>query len=765
MSVTCNVDLFILFFGVSILVSSIALDLASRVIFATEIKRKLWVLSLIAIAIAGMYYTVGSQALWQINNSNLIEPKNHQLYLSIKIAIATLIILVALRAARIERRLNNVAALRENQRRLATLIDSLPGIVFSCSNDSHFSMTYLSEGCLKLTGYRSCELMTVNYNAITHPEDLPKLLETINKAISQQQPYVVEYRIKPKNSGEYKWLWEKGNGVFGDRGQLLGLEGFITDITKLKVSEAALVQAEAKYRSIFENAIEGIFQSNFDGQYISVNPALAQIYGYESEQALMCGLTNIQQQLYVEPNRRQEFLDLIHVQGAVTGFESQVYRQDRTVIWICENVRVVKDPHGAALYYEGTVEDITVHKQLHQQLESKVLERTFELSKANYKLKSEIAERKQAQLALRLSEERYRAVVEQTSEGIFLIDASTTNILQTNAAFERLLGYTFEELLQLKLEDVVALDSKIIDRNIQQALKAQHCFIAEAPHRRKDGSLVLTEVNVNCIFYGDRQVFCAIVRDITDRKRAEAEKERALAKEKELSDLKSRFVNMASHEFRTPLTTILFSAELVQKYGCKWTQEKKDRHFWKIQTSVNHMTQLLNEVLLIGQAEAGKLEFNPHPIDLNQFCLDLVEEMQITTNKHKIIFAPKIDCPYPVMDEKLLRHIFSNLLANAIKYTPQGGIIDFAVVCQQDRAIFRLRDSGIGIPERDRTKLFDSFHRASNVGAISGTGLGLAIVKKSVDLHGGSITVESEINVGTTFEVVLAVGKSAIAII
>ncbi len=541
---------------------------------------------------------------------------------------------------------------------------------------------------------------------------------------------------------------------------MLKLEGFITDITKLKSSEAASLQAEAKYRSIFENAIEGIFQSTLDGHYISVNPALAKIYGYESPQALISGLTNIEQQLYVKPNRRQEFLELIQQQGAVTGFESQVYRQDRTVIWISENVRIVKDPDGAALYYEGTVENITVYKQLHQQLESKVLERTLELSQANYRLQTEIVERQQAQLALRASEERYRAVVEQTSEGIFLIDAQTTKILQTNAAFERLLGYTSQELLQLKLKDVVVLDIN----NIQQTLKAPHCFIAEAPHRRKDGSLVWTEVNISCISYGALQVFCAIVRDITARKRAETDMQRALAKEKELSDLKSRFVNMASHEFRTPLTTILFSAELIQKYGCRWTQEKKDRHFWKIQTSVNQMTQLLNDVLLIGQSEVGKLEFTPKFIDLHQFCLDLVEEMQNTTDKHQIIFAtPPFDWTWANMDEKLLRHIFTNLLANAIKYTPQGGDIDFELTCQQDRAIFRLRDSGIGIPKSDRAKLFDAFHRASNVGTIPGTGLGLAIVKSSVDLHGGSITIETEVDTGTTFEVVLPLSEVSCA--
>lgn len=747
MQATCDFHIVILSIGIAILAAITAIELIEQLLVATGLRRK-WLIGVGIVAssaMAGMYYT-------------LIKLAEREIDLFLAIAIAILIILaIVIQVAKIKHRLNNVATVVESQRRLATLIDSLPGMVFSCSNDPDFSMTYLSEGCLDLTGYSSAELMATKsfYNAITHPEDLPRVLETINTAISGQQPYVVEYRIQTKSSGEYKWVWEKGNTVYSDRGQLLGLEGFITDITKLKSSQAALRQAEAKYRSIFENAIEGIFQSTIDGEYISVNPSLAKIYGYSSPQALISGLTSIEQQLYVKANRRQEFLDLIQQQGAMIGFESQVYRQDRTIIWISENVRVVKDAGGAVLYYEGTVEDITAHIQHHQQLESKVLERTLELSKANYQLKSEIAERQQVQMALRTSEERYRAVVEQTSDGIMLVDNCNKTILQTNAAFQKLIGYTSEELLQLKVEDIVALESTTIDCIMQKLLKKQDCFLTEAPHRRKDGSLVWCEFNISCIFYGDRQIFCVIIRDITERKRAEAEIQSALAQEKELSDLKSRFVNTTSHEFRTPLTTIKFSAELLQKYGAKWTQEKKDRHLWRIQTSVNRMTQLLNDVLLIGQAEAKKLEFHPHPIDLNQFCWELVEEMQNTTDRHKITFTTKLDCTCAEMDEKLLRHIFSNLLTNAIKYTPQGGAIDFELDCQQDKAIFRLRDSGIGIPKSDRAKLFDSFHRASNVGAISGTGLGLAIVKNSVEVHGGSIAVESEIGVGTSFQVVL----------
>lgn len=136
----------------------------------------------------------------------------------------------------------------------------------------------------------------------------------------------------------------------------------------------------------------------------------------------------------------------------------------------------------------------------------------------------------------------------------------------------------------------------------------------------------------------------------------------ALAKEKELSELKSRFVAMTSHEFRTPLATILSSAELLEHYSHKWSEEKKLNHIQRIQLSVKHMTELLNDVLLIGKAEAGKLEFNPVQLDIAQFCAQLVEEIQITTDTHTIVFNTEAESILACMDEKLLRHIFSNLL-------------------------------------------------------------------------------------------------------
>jgi len=240
--------------------------------------------------------------------------------------------------------------------------------------------------------------------------------------------------------------------------------------------------------------------------------------------------------------------------------------------------------------------------------------------------------------------------------------------------------------------------------------------------------------------------------EITERQRLEEELRNALMKEKELSDLKSNIISVVSHEYRTPLATILSSTELLENYSHKWDQEKRQRHFKRIEYSVHHLTQLVNDVLIISKAEAGKLDFNPVPLELVEFCYQLVEELQLTAStQHNISFLCQTSSIKACLDEKLLRQFLTNLLSNAIKYSPNGGDVQLELECKADVAIFRIRDQGIGIPLKDQNQLFEAFHRSSNVGTISGTGLGLAIVKKCIDIHNGQIVVESEVGTGTTF--------------
>lgn len=225
----------------------------------------------------------------------------------------------------------------------------------------------------------------------------------------------------------------------------------------------------------------------------------------------------------------------------------------------------------------------------------------------------------------------------------------------------------------------------------------------------------------------------------------------ALEKEKELGELKSRFVTMASHEFRTPLTVILSSSELLEAYGHRWSDAKKHDLFGRISKAVATVTRLLDDILLIGRAEAGQLEIRPAEFDLVAFARELTEEVQLSTDPAPALTFSS-DEPEIIgrLDESLLRQVLLNLLSNAIKYSAPGSPVRLDLACRDAQAVFKVTDQGIGIPLADQPRLFENFHRASNVGTVAGTGLGLAIVKKAVELHQGRIALTSEPGVGTS---------------
>jgi len=236
-----------------------------------------------------------------------------------------------------------------------------------------------------------------------------------------------------------------------------------------------------------------------------------------------------------------------------------------------------------------------------------------------------------------------------------------------------------------------------------------------------------------------------------------AELEAALRKERELNELKQRFVSMVSHEFRNPLSTIQTSNDLLRYYSAKMSEEKRKEHFDNIDTQVKQLTEMLNDILMISKAETVGLEFKPTTLNLEDFCRALAEEVQQTTVKHRIHFSSSGDGSGAVVDEKLLRRAISNLLTNAVKYSPAGGAVHLRLLCAGGEAVISVEDEGIGIPQEDQKHLFEVFHRAGNVGDISGSGLGLVIIKQAVEAHGGAISVISQVNVGTTFIVRLPI--------
>lgn len=527
--------------------------------------------------------------------------------------------------------------------------------------------------------------------------------------------------------------------------------------------EEKLRQSEQQSRATFNQAAVGIAHVAKNGQWLRVNQKLCDIIGYTSEELLERSFQDI---------THPEDLDAdIGYVRQVLASEIQTYSMEKryihkngSLVWINLTVSLVRKEDGEPDYFISVIEDIRERKQaeaeirqLTENLERRVSDRTTELSIANEQLRGEIRERQQAQEAMRESEERYRQVVECCPEPIFI--HTDGEIVLVNSAAVKLYGATSpEKLIGRRVIDLAHPECREIVKEQMRQLteEGKQTELSEQKLLRFDGTVIDVEVAAIPFTYQQRLAALVVARDISDRQLVMSELRKTLEKERELSEFQSRIITTLSHEYRTPLTTIQSSAELLENYSYKWTEEKKLTHLHRIQTSTKHMTNLVSDALLIGKAEANKLEFNPLPLDVEQFCRELVEEMDpdgmsLTT----ITFSSQGDSNDAYLDEKLLRQILTNLLSNAIKYSPQGGIVQFDLECRDGVVRFSIQDEGIGIPAADQKRLFESFHRASNVGTLPGTGLGLSIVKKCVDLHGGQIAVESAVNVGTTFTVTL----------
>lgn len=251
-----------------------------------------------------------------------------------------------------------------------------------------------------------------------------------------------------------------------------------------------------------------------------------------------------------------------------------------------------------------------------------------------------------------------------------------------------------------------------------------------------------------------------VTRNITAQKQAEIDIKRALEKEQMLNELKSRFVSMASHEFRTPLTSILNSVSLISKYIEKSgiddeTAEKQRRHLDRIKKSTKHLTSILNDFLSIDKLEHGKIEIVHSQFDITEFANDVIQDMDGLRRKDQQIEYRHAGERIATLDRQMLMNIFNNLLSNAVKYSKDDGVVLMETRIENATLTARFKDQGIGIPKEDQNNLFDRFFRAKNVSDIQGTGLGLNIVKNYVEFAGGSIELQSEENVGTEITIIL----------
>jgi len=365
-------------------------------------------------------------------------------------------------------------------------------------------------------------------------------------------------------------------------------------------------------------------------------------------------------------------------------------------------------------------------QKAHFGLEQRVVARTLELSQANARLK---------------------AILDNSVNAILLVDASL-QIQQTNLVFNRLFRSADTQRLNPTLLDFIAVDElPRVTAFIDLVRVEQTNKLIETRVLGNDGTFIDVELSV--AFMIDDGC-CVPLHDITARKEAENSLRNALERERELSILKSRFVSIASHEFRNPLAAIFTSTEILEKYRSQLTEEQVDERLGKVKQLVKHLTNLVGDVLNLSRMQSGGSEFKPAPCDLDELCRDILDEFrQREDMRHRLRYSTTVSPIVMNLDKRFIRQILTNLLSNAIKYSPENKDVLVSVIWEDDAAVLRVEDHGIGIPEAALKHLFTPFHRAENVEGIQGTGLGLSITKQAIELHGGSINVESVVGEGT----------------
>lgn len=632
-------------------------------------------------------------------------------------------------------------ALSQREQEFRALVENVPLVI--ARFDEELRYLYINSAIEQVSGKLPQEIIGKTlYQVANGDANLRLWEEAILWVFDTGEQQAIEFTYQtPTGLKYYQALFVPELTANGLTHSVLGI---CNDISDYKQTLAALGERQEQLRAIFEGAGIGIAQTSLDGRLMQTNLKLQEMLGYSAEELKNRKLIEFTHS--DDAVEDQEFSELVSGQLNLYHKEKRYLRKDNQMVWANLTVSLVRGFNEQPLFTIPMLEDIS--------------------------------ERKQADLALQESEQRFRQLAESISEVFWMITPDGSKQIYVSPAYEVVWGRTCASLYQDRvswLEGVHPLDRERVAAAYRGKLAVE--FNQEYRVVRPDGSTRWIR-DRSFPIRDEQDNFYRVVgisEDITECKQAEIEACNALIKERELGELKSRFVSMTSHDFRTPLAVIQSSAELLELYHQQFSVDRQKAHLMRIQNSVAQMTQMLNDILIISEVDAGKLEFNPEPLDIVKFCQGLVEELQLSNRYQKAIaFTYQYNSKFTrseqqelddsssclsLMDEKLLRRIFSNLLSNALKYSPADTFVQFNLTCSDNTAVFKVKDQGIGVPPEDQKHLFEPFHRANNVGTIQGTGLGLAIVKQCVELHQGNIMVASVVG-DTTFTVTLPLNYS-----
>lgn len=601
-------------------------------------------------------------------------------------------------------------ALMRSEERYRNLIDAAPrgmGIVIVRGN-----RIILSNPAMQAMLGMSAEEIACrpSFLDILHPEDREFMARVARDATASATgaQHVSTFRIFHADGSV---VWVEGNSVQIDWEGRAATLAYIRDISNRRALESRLEEALAERETMLEHSVVGIAFLNPEGRLRWANPPMAQIFGTDVA-------TRVGSSLEPFYASREDYLRIggavsrAVVTGQTFTEEVRMRRADGGLFWVYLSGRAV-NPKDLSRGTVWVVMDITRRKELEAALQRKTSEQ--------------------------------EAILQSTEIGIAYVIEGRHQ--WCNATFAEMLGCAMDGIIGQSPEPFLgsAEDWRELFAAAATRLVDGRGFSDEVELQRGDGGCFWAQVHAKAVDpqRPERGAIWTWV-DITRRRQAEEDIRRALAQQQELNELKSRFVAMTSHEFRTPLATILSSTDLLRYYGDRLGAEERTRLFGSIEAGVRRMTGMLDGILMIGRADAGKLELRRVPVAAGCLVAALaLEAAQAVGGAERLGVVDDSAGAVVPLDEALLRHIVGNLVGNALKYSPAGGPVQLRLAIEDGQLAIVVSDQGIGIPPGDLARLFDSFHRAANVGSISGSGLGLAIVKRAVDRHGGTIAVES----------------------
>jgi len=539
-------------------------------------------------------------------------------------------------------------------------------------------------------------------------------------------------------------------------------------VKKIKESEKLLYRSEERFKQIAENAEEIIWEVNKDSLFTYISPIVKVILGYSVDEII--GKMHLYDFVDLPIRERvKSRLENIFSGGAILkGYIITLKHKNGNDVIFEVNASPVISPGGILIGYRGANIDIT--------------------------------ERKNAEAALLKSEEKYRTLIKASPDAILMLNIKG-DIILANDQCALMHGYeSSSEMTGLNASCLIPPEElSHIYSNLEKVLMSSRPINDEFVFLKADGERFFAELSLAVMLNDENkpEAVIGIAKNISSRKKTEFELEKyraqleelvkertaeleevneklkeeilkqkeaeekvmaALEKEKELNILKSEFITTASHEFRTPLATILSSTELVERYWERGDKDKFIDHTDRIKKAIHYLTSLMEDVLTLGKAEAGKISFDPKQTDIKSLCMLIADEARtLLSDNQQLEVDIKFNSETVCADEKLIKYILGNLLSNAAKFSSQGGKIVFSASEKNGCAEFIVSDEGIGIPEEDKKRIYEPFDRGSNIGHIRGSGLGMSIVKRSVDLHNGTIEFVSRINQGTRFTVIIPV--------